>query len=488
MTAVESRTSNDDDPDSRAQRHLFELAPTPMLLVDAKTHRVMDVNSAANVQYGYTRDEFLARRSDDILATHGSSTLKAGGLLEVTRHRRKDGSLIDVDVTATSIVVEGRERCLVVANDVTVQRRMETALRASEASFRQLFEDAADAIITADVDGKVLGANGMACRLTGYTVPELQALSLHDLYLESQQELAAEHLVLLQNGGPLLVERPLRRKDGTATLVEVSATRLPDGRLHGIVRGAGIRSEREPRTHQSLQLESLGQFTGGIAHDFNNLLTVILANAHVLAGSYTLQSTVPEELHDVIEAAQRGSEMVRRLLRFARQQPVELAPVALGALAKDLSRTLRRLLPEPIDVAVDCADAQLAVMADAGAIEQIVMNLATNARDAMPNGGSVQVSVRRDWLHEGQGACGESIVPGEYVTLSVTDTGIGLDEVTRRRMFEPFFTTKSSGKGTGLGLAMTCRLVQQHRGVIQVSSKVGHGTTVRISLPAMHAP
>ena len=234
-------------------------------------------------------------------------------------------------------------------------------------------------------------------------------------------------------------------------------------------------------------LESLGQFTGGIVHDFNNLLTVILANAQILAASYTTQSSVPEELHDVIEAAERGSEMVRRLLRFARRQSVDLVPVAMGALAQDLSRTVRLLLPEHIDVTVACANTDLTVMADAGAIEQIVLNLATNARDAMSGGGLLEVAVRRTQLSAGVDECGQPITPGEYVTLSVTDNGSGIDDATRQRMFEPFFTTKPNGTGTGLGLAMTCGLVRQHNGVIELASQPGQGTTIKISLPAVPA-
>ena len=369
-------------------------------------------------------------------------------------------------------------------SDIAIQARMVHALRVSEASFRHLFEEAVDAILVADTNGRILSVNRRAALMTGYTEVELCALAMSDLYPSSQQELAAEHLAHLQRGAALLVERPLRRKDGSSLPVEVNARRLPDGRLHGIVRCTSARADVPARTHQSLHLESLGQFTGGIAHDFNNLLTVILGNAHVLADTYAPVSSIPEELHDVIEAAERGSHMVRRLLRFARQQPIELAPVALGPLAQDLARTLRRLLPRRIDVAVACEDAGLDVLADAGAVEQIVMNLATNARDAMPNGGSLHVAVRRACLSAGYSELGDAIRGGEYVTLSVTDTGSGIDEATKRRMFEPFFTTKASGQGTGLGLAMTSGLVQQLGGVIEVASQPGHGTTVKVSLPA----
>jgi signal transduction histidine kinase len=234
-------------------------------------------------------------------------------------------------------------------------------------------------------------------------------------------------------------------------------------------------------------LATVGQFSVGIAHDFNNLLAIIVTNAKMLAESYPPEAGMPEELRDVITAAELGSEMVRRLLRFARQQPVDAARVSLHAVMDELPRRLRVLLPDVVRLKVDCENAPLLVMADAGAIEEVLINLVTNARDAMADGGTLRVSVRSAMREAGVDACGTAMPPGQYVTITVRDTGSGIDEATRHRMFEPFFTTKPLGEGAGLGLAMSYSLVRQLSGYIEVASTPSVGTSVIVSLPAVGA-
>ena len=248
------------------------------------------------------------------------------------------------------------------------------------------------------------------------------------------------------------------------------------------------RLEEQRQTLRTQHLEMVGQFSAGIAHDFNNLLTVILSNARSLEAMYDEPGFVPEEIRETIEAAEQGAEMVRRLIRFVRQEPVTVVPVSLDALAAELPRRLRGVFPPNIRIRVDCEGIPPFALADRGVVEEIVMNLALNARDAMPNGGTLRVTVHASLLKAGIDACGQAIEPGEYVTITVMDTGAGLEETAKRRMFEPFFTTKATGAGSGLGLAMTSALAQQVKAVIEVASAIGVGTSVKVSFPAMQVP
>lgn len=237
-------------------------------------------------------------------------------------------------------------------------------------------------------------------------------------------------------------------------------------------------------SERAQRLAAVGQYALGIAHDFSNVLTVVLANASVLGMQYPAQSEMPEELRDIMSSAQRGNEMIQRLMRFVRQEPLSIPPIPIDAVTEALPRQMRALLPRNVQLDFQCPSLPFLIRAEVSQIEQIVLNLVTNARDAMPNGGTIQLNVsvadhverRSDDLPERTGA---------FVTIAIKDTGCGLDEATRRRMFEPFFTTKRSGKGLGIGLAMTQSLIRQLNGHIEVRTEAGSGTTVSVVLPVV---
>ena len=242
----------------------------------------------------------------------------------------------------------------------------------------------------------------------------------------------------------------------------------------------------EAQLRQSQKMEAIGQLTGGIAHDFNNLLTIILANAQLLGKA--LPPDLPDaqaDLRDVMAAALRGRVMVKELLGFARRSSLDLQPVQLNGLVSELAGLLRRILPADVEMVV-CGDADLpGVRADIHAAEQILFNLATNARDAMPGGGVLRIETTRVQLTDEQRrACGAER-PGDHICLAVGDTGVGMDDDTRAHMFEPFFTTKPAGKGTGLGLATVYGLVKQHGAGLEVDSQPGKGTRFRIYFPVV---
>jgi signal transduction histidine kinase len=230
-------------------------------------------------------------------------------------------------------------------------------------------------------------------------------------------------------------------------------------------------------------LEKVGQYSLGIAHDMSNLLAGIFANGRLLVDTYPDDESVPAELLEILGATQHGSRMIRRLISFARQEPVVREAVQLDEFAAGLAPRLRNHLDVLHRLKVDCETGPLTVMADASALDDIVVNLVTNARDAMPDGGTLRVSVRRGLREGGVDACGASIPAGAYVTITVRDTGSGVDDEVRALMFEPFFTTKAFGNGAGLGLAMCYTLVRQVDGFIEVASTPNVGTSVIVSLP-----
>jgi len=241
----------------------------------------------------------------------------------------------------------------------------------------------------------------------------------------------------------------------------------------------------ERALQQAQKMETIGRLTSGIAHDFNNLLTVILAQSNLMAKALPADPSAElrRDLAELTDAARRGAELVHRLLGFSRHETLDLRPLSAPEWVREELPTLRRLLPATIEVQCDAEPEAGVVEADAGALEQILLNLATNARDAMPGGGTLHLDVRRTRLDAEDRPLHAWVEPGSYVCIAVSDTGAGMDATTQARVFEPFFTTKPAGVGTGLGMAMVYGLVKQHKGFVHVYSEVGQGTTVKLYLP-----
>ena len=379
-----------------------------------------------------------------------------------------------------------------VANDITERRRFEEALRRSEESSRALVQHATYGIYRSTLDGRLLAVNPALVRMLGYDSEEqlLAANLARDVYADAAER---ERILAQFDGADAVegVEVMWKRRDGRRILVRLAgrAVRRPDGggRIECFETLAEDVTERralEEQLRQSQKLEAIGQLTGGIAHDFNNLLTIILANAQLLA-KVIPQTLEPAhaDLRDVMSAALRGRVMVKELLGFARRSRLELQPISLCGLVRDLSGFLRRILPADVEIVSHDREDLPDVRADAHAAEQILFNLATNARDAMLDGGVLRLETSLVHLAEEQRqACG-AVRAGAHVCLAVEDTGVGMDAATRARMFEPFFTTKAPGKGTGLGLATVYGLVKQHGGGIEVDSEPGKGTRFRIYFP-----
>ena len=367
-------------------------------------------------------------------------------------------------------------------------REAEQRSAASEIRFRSLIENSSDLITILDKDSVIRYQSPSVTRLLGYDLDELVGRSALDLIHPADAERVVGTLRSAFDTGvrrQTVVYR-FRHKDGSWRVLEsVGSSMVEDAGLTGVVvnsRDITDRHALEAQLRQAQKMEAVGLLAGGIAHDFNNLLTVVLANADLVVAALPGHQEIAEELRDLQAAARRGQSMVRNLMGFSRQGGLESEPVALGELVLDLTETLRRVLPETVEIRCSAAEQLPSVLVDPGAVEQMLLNLATNARDAMPNGGTLRLEVGTERVPEPP-AEAPWLAAGRYAVVTVADTGTGMDEETRARVFEPFFTTKPAGKGTGLGMPMVYGLMKQHGGYVVVDSAVGRGTTVRLLFP-----
>ncbi|HET9134512.1 MAG TPA: PAS domain S-box protein [Gemmatimonadales bacterium] len=357
------------------------------------------------------------------------------------------------------------------------------------ALFREAFERSNDAIFITDAaTGRFIDFNAAASRWLQYTPEELRQLGPPDVVVQlGFLQRWADVADAVKASGSVIWPRTFRRKDGSDIPAEVGLTAITSGGrdlILSIARDISERDELLARLARSERMESVGRLAGGVAHDFNNLLTVINTTADLAQRELPPASPVQEDLTAIRAAGSRAAELTRQLLAFSRQQVLRRDVVALNDLITGFTGMLRRVIGENITIATELDPGLPAVYADRGQIEQVLMNLAVNARDAMPDGGALTIRtestvITQEALHRMEG-----VAPGTYAVLTVRDTGVGMDRKTQAMIFEPFFTTKPAGQGTGLGLATVYGVVKQSGGGIWVDSEPGHGTTFRILLPA----
>lgn len=349
----------------------------------------------------------------------------------------------------------------------------------SERRYRTLLNEASDGIFLTDPSGRYIDVNRKACEMLGYTRAELLALRTTDVLADGPDG-GIPAPADLSSGRTVLETRRVRRKDGILVPVELSMRRRDDGMVQSVMRDVSERQALEEQLRQAQKMEAVGQLTGGIAHDLNNVLATVLANASLLDQALPAEeSGARADLDQIRRASQRGAEMIRKLLGFSRQSTLQVEPLDLGAVTDEVLDTLRRLLPSNITILRRGESRGVPVRADRVAFGQILINLATNARDAMPDGGTLTVAVSRTPPR------GLPSPDGPQGWLEVTDTGHGMSDEVRARAFDPFFTTKPPELGSGLGLAMVYGLVRQQQGSIEVASARSIGTSVVVRFPGL---
>jgi len=373
--------------------------------------------------------------------------------------------------------------------DVTDQKRAEDSLRESEQKYRSLFEESKDVVYISTRAGKFLDINNAGVELFGYSSKEelLQIDIPRDLYVNPGDRILFQNL-LLKQGYVKDYEVVFRKKEGEHVTVLLTATAVPDetGEItayRGIMKDITERKRLEEQLLQAQKMEAIGQLAGGIAHDFNNILTAIIGFGNLLKMETEKDDPLRSYITQILDSAARAANLTQALLAFSRKQIISPKPVNLNEIIKGIDSLLSRLIGEDVELSTMLTDKDLIIMADSGQIDQVLMNLATNSRDAMPDGGRLIIRTElTEFDSEFVKAHGFG-QPGHYALIAVEDTGHGMDEETRERIFEPFFTTKDVGKGTGLGLAMAYGIIKQHNGYITVYSELNEGTIFKIYLP-----
>jgi PAS domain S-box-containing protein len=473
--------------------------------------KITDVNAATERITGNSSKEligtdFMDYFSEPDKAQAGYQQVFQDGFVQdyALEIRHKDGHLTPVLYNASVYRDEAGQvmGVFAAARDITERKRAEEILRESEEKYRSILENIQDGYFEVDLAGNFTFVNGVVCRRLGYSREELIGMNNR----QYTDEITAKKVYQLYNriyrtGEPVRnFEEEVIRKDGTRWIYELSVSliRNPEGKpigFQGISRDITERKRAEKemaalqeQLRESQKMEAIGRLAGGIAHDFNNLLTVIKGYSQLSLMELKEGDPLKGNIEEIQKGSQRAADLTRQLLAFSRRQVMEMKVLDLNTLLRDLDKMLRRIIGEDIELTTLLANDLGRVKIDPGQIEQVIMNLAVNAKDAMPSGGKLTIETANAVLDESYARNHADVKPGRYVMFSVSDTGVGMTPEVRERLFEPFFTTKQKGRGTGLGLSTVYGIVKQSGGNIWVYSEPGHGTTFKIYLSRVDEP
>jgi two-component system, cell cycle sensor histidine kinase and response regulator CckA len=478
-------------------RNLIETANDAILVIDDETRLILEANNKACELLAISHRELVGMRDDQLYPvarreqyrrylTPPPGGTARGGELEL---RRADDSTVPVEVSVGAAEIGGRRAIVGVFRDIRDRLEAAAVLRRSEERFGQLIQNVSDVITVVAVDGTMLYHSPSVERIGGYRPSELLGKSLLDFI--HPEDLASVRAVLqrliLDGGTAVPPDFRFRHKNGSWVWLEAFANNLQnDAAVGGVVvisRDVSARRALEEQVRQAQKMEAVGRLAGGIAHDFNNLLMVIRGYAEMVIEHTAASPSVRQNAETIVRTAERAANLTRQLLTFARKHVFSAQTIDLNALVSGLGDVLSGLVGEEIELGVKLDSRAGSIRGDPGQIEQVIMNLVVNGRDAMPRGGRLELETANVDVQEVPTRTRAVVPPGKYVRLTVSDTGVGMDSETQSHIFEPFFTTKSAEKGTGLGLSVVYNIVRGSGGHLWVNSEPGRGSSFHVYLP-----
>ncbi len=509
--------SSKSGPQSLFSSNLLEAVPDAMIAVD-RDGEILHVNAQSEAMFGYSRDALVGRRIELLVperyrGRHEGHRADYAEQPKIRRMgagldlygRRKDGSEFPVEISLSPVPSEGGTLVLCAIRDISDRKKTEEDLRRvneelAQQADRELWESRTrlaaivdssdDAIIGKSLDGIVTDWNRGAERMYGYAAEEIIGKPLITIVPPERHEEVTRILQTVRRGESVRYLESVRvGKDGKLVNVSITVSPIHDsaGNIVGastIARNITEQRRAEDQLRQAQKMEAIGRLAGGVAHDFNNILGIVVACAELLRDRVSAIPGLSQYVENIHKASDRGASLTRQLLAFSRKRPSSPIVMDLNERLRDTAKLLRPLMGDDVEVTLVNRSAASLIEADPGQIDQIVMNLAVNARDAMPKGGKLILETSTVSFDDAFARQHPPMSPGDYVLLAVSDSGVGMEPGIVSRIFEPFFTTKEVGKGTGLGLSTVYGIVQQSGGHIFVYSELGKGTTFKVYLPS----
>ncbi len=492
------------DIDQRKQaeekfRIIFEFAPDAYYLSDLNG-KLVNVNKAAEQVTGYRRKELIGQSFLDLALLTESQIPKAKeNLAQSSRGEstgpdeftliRKNGSKIPVEISTHPVDIGGQTLVLGIARDITQRKQAEKALRESENRYRTILENSGAATIIVENDFTISFVNRQFEKLSGYSKEEIENRKLWTDFVVKDDLVKTKeyHISRRKKTGvaPHQYEFHFKDRNGIIKNILLTVAMIP-GTKKSVASLVDITKQRqlEKEFRQVQRMEAIGQLTGGVAHDFNNLLTIIQGNAQMLELKIDKEQPLMPYIKKIMTVSNRAAKLIKQLLLFSRRKAMEFEPTDLNKTIEELLKMLQRIIGEDINVKTELAGGLWIIKGDEANLEQVIMNIAINARDAMPDGGTLFLKTENIKMSAVDVRQIPYMDPGKYVRLIIEDTGIGMDQETQEKIFDPFFTTKQEEEGTGLGLSVAYGIIKKHHGCINVYSEKGQGSTFKIYLPA----